>query len=379
MGSSKGRVVSFVFNEFTNDVRVYKQCKSLLESGFEVLVAAVAAAGLANQEVKDGIKIRRLWISGIPVLPFQLMLYWIQCIWLYRKEKILHCNDLYALPIGAAIKVLSFRKAKLVYDCHEHETEAHVYFGKPILKRIAQFVERSLIGFADEVICVSQPIARAYSELYGIREPTLVLNCPELIVEPRKNLFREKFKISADTKIVLFQGEYRKGRGLEVLVEGFEKFNDPRVACVFIGYGPETPYIEEAARRSKNIFIHPTVPSGAHMDYVRSADVGVHLMENTCLNHYYALPNKLFEYAMAGIPVLVSNMLEMGRLTREHSIGFVLNDNTPDALVEQLKEIAVADLKVYDQAVDQFRRIYNWETQRQKFVALYQGLIEARA
>jgi glycosyltransferase involved in cell wall biosynthesis len=82
---------------------------------------------------------------------------------------------------------------------------------------------------------------------------------------------------------------------------------------------------------------------------------------------------------MAGIPVLVSNMLEMGRLTREHSIGFVLNDNTPDALVEQLKEIAVADLKVYDQAVDQFRRIYNWETQRQKFVALYQGLIEARA
>jgi glycosyltransferase involved in cell wall biosynthesis len=366
-------VVSFVFNEFTNDIRVLKQNRSLAQSGFHPRLMATQAKGLPDFEEREGIKIERVWTGPLSVLPLQLLFFWITCFWRCRRETLLHCNDLYALPIGAVIKIFN-RRAKVVYDCHEHETEAHVYAGKPLLKWIAKVFERLFIRFADRVICVSLPIAKSYSQMYRIPQPELVLNCPDLKIEKRQNLFREKFGIASDKRIVLFQGEYRKGRGIELLIEGFRQFKDPRVVCVFIGYGPETAMVEQAAREESNIFVHPTVPSGIHMDYVRSADFGIHLMENTCLNHYYALPNKLFEYAMAGIPVIVSNMLEMARLTKENGIGFVLDRNEPQSLVKVLSEVVTIDPRDFESAVDGFRKRYNWQIEEKKFLSIYRDL-----
>ena len=155
--------------------------------------------------------------------------------------------------------------------------------------------------------------------------------------------------------------------------------NDMSVVAVFLGYGPYGDVIKKKAGNAPNIYFHPKVGQDVYMDYVASADIGIHLMENTCLNHDFALPNKLFEYAMAGIPVIVSNMREMGGFVRANKIGYVLDKNDADHLGGVLEQVAKDDLAQFGPALKQVSQSFNWEAQEKKFVAIYRGLVPAQA
>ncbi len=54
----------------------------------------------------------------------------------------------------------------------------------------------------------------------------------------------------------------------------------------------------------------PTVPLAELLAWTASADIGVQPIRNTCLNHLSTDSNKLFEYAMAGLPVVASDFPE---------------------------------------------------------------------
>lgn len=158
---------------------------------------------------------------------------------MYKKEEIFHCNDLYALPPAYIIKKFFNKDVKIVYDCHEHETEAGVYLGKPLLKWLAKIFERKMIKAVDSVITVSDSIAQDYVRLYQIKKPHLVMNCPNYKRYRSFNLFREKFNIGEDKTLFLFQGEYLQGRGVEKLIEIFkelEKVNES-LALILLVYG----------------------------------------------------------------------------------------------------------------------------------------------
>lgn len=110
------------------------------------------------------------------------------------------------------------------------------------------------------------------------------------------------------------------------------------------------------------------------MDYVCSADIGIHIMENTCLNHDYALPNKVFEYTMAGLPVIVSNLKEMAHFVRANKIGIVLEENTSEGLLKILDNIdehISPNIKDY---LDKAAKIYNWESQEKVLYRSYKKL-----
>jgi glycosyltransferase involved in cell wall biosynthesis len=290
----------------------------------------------------------------------------------YRKICIFHCNDLGALPVGVLIKLFFNKAAKVIYDAHEYETERDGLSG--LEKHLTRWLEARLIKQVDRVLTVSDSIADEYARLYGIDKPNLVLNCLPYLEVQKQDRFRETFNISEDQTIFLYQGGLSRGRGIELLLQAFSGLLPITSVIVFMGYGPLEQNIKAYAGKYPNIYFHPAVSQDVLLNYTASADYGVLFYENTCLNHYYCSPNKIFEYLMAGIPVLTANLFEMKRLVEEYQVGIVASENTLQGLqwaVEQADNLNYQELVGNVHAA---RRIFNWEAQEKILLKMYREL-----
>jgi glycosyltransferase involved in cell wall biosynthesis len=129
-------------------------------------------------------------------------------------------------------------------------------------------------------------------------------------------------------KILLYQGGLQSGRGIPVMLDAARTLND--VAFVFMGNGPLKTDILSAASHTPNVFHIPAVPVDEILEWSASADVGATLIENYGTSYYYSLPNKLFEYIRAGIPVIGSNFPEIGAIINQYQIGFTADPEKVD-------------------------------------------------
>jgi glycosyltransferase involved in cell wall biosynthesis len=117
------------------------------------------------------------------------------------------------------------------------------------------------------------------------------------------------------------------------------------------------------------------VPTNVLLNYTASADVGVALIQNTCLSHNFCMPNKLFEYAMAGLPVLVSNVKEMGAFVKKNQMGLVLENYTVASLDETIERLLSMDLVVLRQNAKKAALDNSWEHQEKKMANVYKKLL----
>jgi len=249
-----------------------------------------------------------------------------------------------------------------------------------VQKKSVKWLERILIKYADKVIAVSDAIANEYVKLYGIEKPALVLNAPPYKKIQKKNIFRETFGIKEDQTIFLYQGGLSKGRGIEILIEAFKTPNtkhqtqNTNAVIVFMGYGPLEKLIQETSKEYRNIYFHPAVTPDILLDYTSSADFGISTIEDTCLSYRYCLPNKMFEYLMAEIPVIVSNLYEMKRLVESNNIGIVAKENTSQGLKEAIEEAVKLDKEELQTNIQKLKTIYNWESQEKVLLEVYKDL-----
>jgi len=255
----------------------------------------------------------------------------------YRNEAIrcINIHSLGLLPLGVMLKKLW--NTRLIYDTHELETETNGNAG--LRKKLSKWLEHWLIKHVDMTIVVSESIADWYAEAYNMTRPVVVLNAPPQRALQYRNHFREQLGIRQDQKILLYQGGLAHGRGVRLILEAFKARTDDKVVAVFMGYGPLQKDIQAISRCQSNIFFYSAVAPEVVLEYTASADIGIHLIQNTCLNHYYCMPNKLFEYAMAGIPILVSNMKEMATMVTQNAMGMVIEDFTPQAINHAIDEL----------------------------------------
>lgn len=374
------KVVLIVLNNFVNDTRVLKEALSLNNSGYEVNVVALHEEPLLVNENIDGVSIHRIRLNTrfwpkIKIFQiFKYMEFLGRFIIKYRDVDIIHCNDLETLPIGIIIKKFFNKEALVIYDAHEYEINQIPNQSKLSIK-LLYWLEKFLIKDADAVITVSESIASEYKKIYSISDPGVVLNCPNYSEIKRNNIFRQKFGISDKTKIFLYQGGLGTGRGIEILLDSFANLGDQNKVIVFMGSGPLEIKIKEYQRGYKNIFYHDAVPPSELLNFTSSADYGILFYENTCVNHNLCSPNKMFEYIMAGIPVISADLYEMKRLLQMYGIGIVASANDVDGFlkaVKQTDEIDYTDLQLnVKKAAGQF----NWEQQEKVLLAAYQSLL----
>jgi len=370
------KVISILLDTFENDNRVARMATSLADQ-HDVTIVGLHRGNLKEREELGKVMVHRVRMR-LNILPsgkfftfFKLTEFSIKAILKYRKADIWHCNDFEAFALGCMAK-LTRPRLKLVYDCHEYETER--YYIKGVVKKLVIFWERRLIRFAAAIITVSPGIMAEYRRLYGDLNIHLVRNTPHLKPIEHSNVLRETFGIKSDQIIFLYQGMINPGRGIEILLDAFQKMSDDRCVLVVMGRGKLEALVRSAAAESPRIFFHPAVPYHEINRYSGSADVGLNTPQNHCLSYYYCLPNKLFEYIQAGIPILTNNLPDCRTIVESENIGEVIEEFTVDGVIAAVQKIRSSDLELYRSNLLGARERYHWQLEQERLFSAYESI-----
>ena len=151
-----------------------------------------------------------------------------------------------------------------------------------------------------------------------------------------------------------------------------EAFADtPHSHAVFLGYGELYDAIQQESKARHNIHLHDTVPYSQVVNVCRSADVGLCLVQKVSLSDYYCLPNKLFEYSFAGVPVLASSFPDISAAVKEFGLGLCceLEVDSIRSAIRQFESGSVPDTV----DVEKLHSL-SWEAQRSKLMGVYDRL-----
>lgn len=371
----KKRVVNIVLNNFTNDSRVLKQATALGKMGFDTTVAALRTGDVQNYEKHEGFIVERhdLGFQNMPKNKIISVLVYVKLIYTFLKKyksyDIWHCNDLEPLVMAWFAKKLN-RKLTIIYDAHEYQRERNGRSG--IIKFMTAILEPIVIKSANEVITVSEGIVKEYERLYQLQHVHLIFNAPnKRDLVGRQNIFRQKFSIPEDHKIFLYQGAFTIGRGLDILIQCFSQIENEKTSLVFLGSGMHQEKVDEAAKKYRNIFSHPSVPYSEIINYSSSADYGLNSVENVCLSYYYCMPNKLFEYVQARIPIITTPLMDCAEFVEKHQLGFVIPTFEIEDFKTTILKAAKTDPSTFQENLNKAAAQFNWENEEKKLQAIY--------
>jgi glycosyltransferase involved in cell wall biosynthesis len=270
-----------------------------------------------------------------------------------KRYSYIYVNDYPLLSAGVELKKRI--KTKLIYDTHEiyietinqfFPTTKNKRFYGTILIEVNKFIhfqrEKRLIKEVDSVLTVCNSFKDYFYEKYGV-VCDVIKNCPlEVPSFERSNIIREKLNLKKEDKILLYQGMFTEGRGLQKLVKSARYFHHS-IHLVLLGGGPIIGKLKEYAKESSNIHFIPLIPNNEVINYISSADMGILLIEKLNKSKELTLPNKVFDYMAGGIPFITNNLPEASSIAMKHNCGYVIDDETPELVASSINKILFED------------------------------------
>lgn len=257
---------------------------------------------------------------------------------LNHKPLVIQCHDTMVLPAGWIIaKLLG---SKLVYDAHELESQKGGQ--SRFLSSMTLFIENFCWSRINLLITVSEEIASWYNHNLGVKDSIVLYNTPNFLtdssvgfVKYSEDYLRVRFDIPSNHLIFIYIGVIVKGRCIEYYIDLFKAYSS-NASLVIMGYGYDEFYesIKESCNKYENIHLHEPVPHEDVVKVAKSADCGLCMLEKSSNSDYLALPNKFFEYANSGIPIIASNFPAMNRMILKYNVGKSTN---PDK--ESIKQL----------------------------------------
>ncbi len=356
--------------------RALRQLGLLSELGHTILVL-----GVSTNSTKRNIDIQNVYFRYLPPpvgtgprffwRSHQLLTFALQSV----ESKVFHASDLYTLP--AMHRAAVDQQSHLVFDSRELYTHLPASVGRPWVRVTWEIIQRMYLRKVDCVYTVSESIARHLKERYRLSSVHVMHNVPGPQLKTKTQSLRKRLNLPMDVKVVLHQGNLQKHRGIEMMVKSIG-FTDHAV-LVFMGAGALKGETEELAKRlglsSKVHFLDP-VPPDELLSVTASADLGLTFLEDSCLNHRYALPNKLFEYLNAGIPVIASDLPEIAQIINRFNVGCVVPSGDSEALGNALDHALRHDeiRKTWAANTSRVLNFFNFATVSKEFIRPYQSL-----
>ncbi|MDT3428864.1 glycosyltransferase involved in cell wall biosynthesis [Paenibacillus forsythiae] len=429
----KKKVCMFVWNHFTNDARVLRECSALAEAGYTVDLIAIhdhknptlprremRPEGFTVIRVKNELKGLSL-LSGavkrvtaivkfnlftklgviiaaaafIRYMPFLAMLFFLLILLFFPRKlrtlylrtyilmqmvvfglakhyDIVHSNDLNTMPQGFLCARL-FRRRVFIYDSHEVQTSRTGYNS-----RIYGIAERFFIKHIDVMIMENHTRAKYIEDLYGFY-PRVVHNYPVTYkrAESHKVDLYEVLDIPRGEPILLYQGGIQTGRGLDKLILATPKFE--RGVVVLIGDGKLKPELMEMVKSMNledRVRFMPKVPVEELLNYTRNAYLGFQILNNVCFNHYSASSNKLFEYIMSSVPVVACSFPEIQKVVEQENIGVCVDSHNPESIAEAVNYLLnhPEDYQLKKANCSYAKAKYNWENEKKLFLEIHSQL-----
>jgi glycosyltransferase involved in cell wall biosynthesis len=346
----------------------------LLSPGY-VAVALARLARRLRRSTRRGV-VRLLRWSLLPFhRPLCFLDYYVRAYRLVREapSDVYHGHDLNALPVAW----WSRHKlgGKLIYDSHEIYTETSNL--RRLERKVAALVERFLIRRVDAVITIHDTAADELARRYGVPKPSVVKNCPR--IPPgcnRTTRLKDAIGLADSDLIVLYQGGFTKGRGLPHLIQAMTYLPE-HMKLVMMGWGRIEPELrvltEELGLLDCRVFFIPPVPQNELLHWTASANVGVIPYQAVSLNNYLCMPNKLFEYMGAGLPIVASAFPELTRVIEGALAGVTFDPEVPESIAAAVNRVlGDADLRArMSENARKASLIYNWENEEKSLLAVY--------
>jgi glycosyltransferase involved in cell wall biosynthesis len=375
-------VVMLLRNDYTHDTRVEKEAQTLVGAGYRVTVVAEAGAGLETREVRDGVHVRRVRrpFDGIPMVRFVGQRIAFVRALLAARPDVLHAHDTEVLETVAA--AAAWLRVPFVYDAHDlwlgrmRRQPSAIYWW--LYQRYYGLVERLLLPRAAAAITVSDPIARHLERTYGLKRVDVVANFPDTHAMPVRRDLRSLPNaegIPRDAPIVVYLGHVMSGRGVEHLIAAMAEV--PHAHLVLLGGAEQRDLVAEHANAAGvgwRVHALPRVPIADVLDYAASAQVGVSPIEDVCLNYRYSLPNKLFQYMAAGLPVVASDFDQVREVVEGSAAGLTVDASNASDIARAVRSL-VQDpglaTKMGRNARAAIEARYNWGTAAATLVEVY--------
>lgn len=360
------------FTSISTDARTLNLARTLVNAGYRI---AVIAEG--TEEDKQRFESENFSLFIIRKSSFgKFSLKWLSYnraakkMMRYAKAANYFAMDLYSLSL--AKKLAKKYDGRLFYDSREIYSALGPLAGRNIKQKILSRMEMSLVKYVDDIIVSGELDAEYLKKNLRSDIPYhLVMNLPAYKEPVESAYIRTKFNIPDDKIILLYQGMLLPGRGILPVFHALKYLED----AVFVLYG-EGFYKDELIRQAAQLSISDRVFFAGIVDYDSlheiscSADIGIVFIEPISLSYRLALPNKLFEYCMAGLPSLASNLPAMEKIIERFSTGICIeHDSSPEKIAAGIKELNEKK-SFFRQNCLRAASVLNYENQKESILKL---------
>jgi hypothetical protein len=359
--NSKKKLLILSFTDARSDPREYRQA-ALLRDEYVITVAGFGDPGL------DGVAfvpiehrpaasiLGRMWRAGNLLLgnsgPFLQR-------FALKEPEVLHAqhfdaiivHDAEPLPLGFSLA----KGAPVIFDAHEYYPRMYEdlfwkIFHKPHLTKLCARYIPQCAG----MVTVCSSIVRAYQETFGI-VPEVMFNAPFRQDLAARSVASERIRL-------IHHGGASPDRQLEVMLD-MMRFTDARFTLDMMLVGQEG-YIRSLKERymgQANIIWRDPVPMQDLSRVSNAYDLGVFLVPPSTFNLMHCLPNKFFEFIQARLAIAIGPSPEMAAVVKEHALGVIADDFTPQALAAKLNALTAKDIMRFKHNTDKAAAIYNAE------------------
>ena len=367
------RIIISVTNDLSTDQRVKKVCESLLKLDYDLLlIGRILPESLAINRPYSCKRLKLIFNKGpLFYAEYNLRLF---ILLLFSKADIFHANDLDTLL--ANFIAAKLRGKTIVYDSHEYFTEVPEIQHKKFVKKTWQIIEGYIFPKLEYIFTINQSIANLYQQKYN-KKLIILRNIPrKLNLQQRKTKLELGIPMGKD--IIILQGAgINMDRGAEELIEAMKYLKN--TFLLIIGDGDVIKSLKKKVlilNLKDSVLFKGKMPYLEMMQYTKHAQLGITLDKDTNINYKFSLPNKLFDYIQAGIPILASKIEEVEKVIKNYEIGLLIDNHEPIHIAEKI-QFALShkeSIKKWTINLETAAKELNWENEETFLIETYKKI-----
>ncbi|MBI4283418.1 MAG: glycosyltransferase family 4 protein [Chloroflexi bacterium] len=371
------------------DERPYKEAKSLIRNGHEVTLICLRGEGQEEEDIIDGIRIRRAFPKALPYFTF-LSFGWpaTRVVLSLRKERfdVFHIHNPPDSLVLASLYGRLFRGAKVVMDFHDpvipglqQNPERYNWRGF----WAARFWEMVSLKLADRVIVVSDG-SRERLVAKGVPDSkiTMLRNYVNLdtfdLAKARPQAIRDRYELG-NKRVILYTGTVSPIRGLDVLIKAVARLKQSRddLALIIVGntsnYSQELQSLAEDLGMGDSLLLLGWQPLEEMPNFMAAADICVEPRKYSYHTAITGNSNKLYQYMAMEKPIVATTLPSLTDFI-DDSCAVLVPPDDPDAMAQGLQRVldnpalaATISENAYQRAIQE----YNWGLEEAKLLNLY--------
>ncbi len=304
-----------------------------------------------------------------------------------KGKKIYICQAHDSFALHAADRLMKRGGVKMIYDAVEapDQRSGTALSGTPDwMKKLESEYDERIIQSATQTICVGPSLAKWTAERYSVDLPIVVRNCSLVESTGTESTLREDIGLPEGCMLGIVVGSVYVGQGLEVIGQAIQHM-DPHIHIVSIGPESQQGYKKELVSKlealgvSDRLHLLPAQPQNTVISYASAADFGVIALQPDRLNHRLALPNKIFEYIRAGLPVASGNIPDICSIIDKYGIGAIFDETSPGDIAEKINAITrPGEIEKLSAKVSEAVKELNWTVERKTYMNAVNNCIEQK-